>query len=428
MQLDIYGDTLCALVSAGVLASSGHQVRLHLNDGPVRQHLQSGTPAYSEPGLAKLMSEQLLSQQMQLAYLQDEPQGGCDAVFLAMNPGQLQDARTLADRLAAQAERDWLLVNQSPFPIGSSESLQQQLREAQGHARSVVACLPDFLQEGHALADMQDPEQLVLGCTDGDSELRIREIYRPYNQQRDRFLVMTPREAEFTKMAITGMLVTRVSFINDMAMLAENLDVDIEAVCHAMGRDPRIGGGYLQPGIGFGGPGLAGNLVNLGETLQRSGLSAELLNQVVLINERQKEVLFRKLWTHYQADLKDRVVAIWGGAFKPGTGRIDNAPVIKLLEALWAQGVKVRIHDPEALPALLERYGHHPLLHYAGHAYAAVENADALMLVTEWKQYWSPDFKRLKALMRTPLILDGRNAYDPQWVRDNGFTYYGVGR
>lgn len=428
MRLDIYGETLCALVTASGLAASGHQVCLHLPRGSVREQIIAGQSVFSEPGLRRLVNQQMAEGRLQLADLQALPQDGSKAVFIAMERQQRELAEQLIDQLAGSEEQAWTLINQSPFAIGSTEALQVRLRAGQGHARSHVLSLPDLLQEGVALASLQDAPQWVLGCEHGPSELLVKEIFRPFNQERDRFLVMTPREAEFARMAITGMLVTRVSYINDMANLADSLGVDIEPVRQSMTNDPRVGKAYLQPGVGFGGSGLSGDIVNLSDTLHSTGIGTELLRQVVAINERQKELLFRKLWQHFDTELVGRTVAIWGAAFKPGTGRIDNAPVLRLLEALWAQGVKVRIHDPEAMPALLERYGHHPQLHYASHAYAAAENADALMLVTHWKEYWSPDFAQLKRLMRTPLLLDGRNIYDPVQVREQGFTYYGVGR
>ncbi len=195
-----------------------------------------------------------------------------------------------------------------------------------------------------------------------------------------------------------------------------------------MAADPRIGPAYLYPGVGFGGPGFSTNVVNLVDTLDASGVGSELLNQVLEINNRQKEVLFRKLWQHYKTDLTGRTIAIWGAAFKPGTGRIDNAPVLRVLEALWAQGARVQIHDPEAIPALLEYFGNRSDLTSASNQYAAVEKADALMVLTQWPQYSSPDFERMFSSMRSPVILDGRNIYDPATLREYGFTYYGIGR
>jgi len=240
--------------------------------------------------------------------------------------------------------------------------------------------------------------------------------------------VMGLREAEFTKLAISGMLATRLSYMNDMALLAEQLDVDIDTVRQGVGSDPRIGEAYLYAGCGFGGSGFSRDVMSLTDTLRSKEVSAKLLEQVMEINERQKEVLFRRFWRHFEGEVAGRRVAIWGAAFKPGSDRVDNGPALKLIEALWAQDVQVHVHDPLALPELGVWADGHPDLILHDDPYQAVAEADALMLVTEWKQYWSPDWSRLRDTMGTPLILDGRNIYDPEYVRGQGLLYHGIGR
>lgn len=428
MHLDVYGDTLCALVTASALASTGHHVSLRLPFGKVLERLLADKAAYSEPGLRRLISEQHAEGRLEFADFHGQPAEKSRAVFLALDTGDEAKAQNIVQRLTQVPERRWLLVNQSPFAVGFTELLESRIRLEDPNNTSNVVCLPDFLQEGSALDGIFRPAQMILGCSNGFAELLVKEIFRPFSRDADRFLVMTPREAEFTKLAITGMLVTRISFMNDMANLADSLGIDIEPVRQGVAADPRIGPAYLYPGVGFGGPGFSTNVVNLVDTLDASGVGSELLNQVLEINNRQKEVLFRKLWQHYKTDLTGRTIAIWGAAFKPGTGRIDNAPVLRVLEALWAQGARVQIHDPEAIPALLEYFGNRSDLTSASNQYAAVENADALMVLTQWPQYSSPDFQRMFTSMRSPVILDGRNIYDPATTREYGFTYYGIGR
>ncbi|GAA6131565.1 nucleotide sugar dehydrogenase [Halopseudomonas sabulinigri] len=428
MQIDLYGDTLPALVTAACMAATGHDVVLRMPQGRIRQQVIANKVAYSEPGLRRLISNEHTEGRLVYGDFDGLPGADSRAVFLALDTDEAPQANVIVERLAAVDGRRWLVVNQSPFAVGSTEALDKSLKSGIAHSQSAAVALPDFLQEGTALAGMQRPPQIILGCNDGYAELLVKEIFRPFNRDSDHFLVMTPREAEFTKLAITGMLVTRISFMNDMANLADSLGIDVENVRQGVAADPRIGPTYLYPGVGFGGPGFSTNVINLVDTLDATGVGSTLLNQVIEINERQKEYLFRKLWQHYRTDLKGRTVAIWGAAFKPDTGRIDNAPIIRMLDALWAQGAKVRVHDPEALPALLERYGHHPGLHYASHPYAAAEGADALIVLTQWRAYWSPDLDRLAAIMRQKVLLDGRNIYDPSYVREHGFTYYGVGR
>ncbi|MCH8545008.1 MAG: nucleotide sugar dehydrogenase [Alcanivorax sp.] len=425
MHLNVYGDTLCALVTATAMASSGHQVVLRSAAGAFAEALQGGESLYREPGLAKLLKEQLDAGRLRWGALDEPPAPEVRALFMAFEQADEPVARDVLLRLAEQMAgrtAPSVVINQSAFPVGTTEELQMLFPVGS------VVCLPEFLQEGAAVQSFVRPARLLLGCDNERAELLVREVFRPFNRLSDHFLVMRPREAEFAKLAITGMLATRVSFMNDMANLADTLGVDIEQVRRGVGSDPRIGEAYLYPGCGFGGPGLSQNVISLSDTLAASGVGSELLTQVLRINERQKEVMFRKLWRHYDTALSGRVVAVWGAAFKPGTGRIDNAPILKLLEALWAQGVTVRVHDPEALPALRETYGARDDLILCDEPYLAAEGADALMLVTEWKAYWSPDFERLSKIMRAPLILDGRNIYDPAFVRQSGFTYYGVGR
>jgi UDPglucose 6-dehydrogenase len=429
MHLDVYGDTLTALVTAAALASTGHVVTLRVPPGAVADELDAGRLPFQEPGLDALMDEQQLAGRLQPGDFHSTAHDHVSAVFLALSPSSQDIAEQIVDRLAARESQNWLVVNQSNFPVGTSEQLQARLqRGAPMTVNRAVICMPEMLQEGAALQSFMRPSHLLVGCDSDWAEELIREILRPFNRLRENFRIMLPREAEFTKLAINGMLATRLGFMNDMASLADALGIDIEHVRKGMGADPRIGEAYLYPGCGFGGLNFSRNVMSLASTLEASGVGSELLEQVLLINERQKEVLFRKLWQHYRTDLRSRSVAMWGAAFKPGTGRIDNAPSLRLLEALWAQGVIVRVHDPRALPALHARFGERPDLVLVDDPYEAARGADALMLVTEWKDYWSPDFPRLQALMKSPVVLDGRNILDPAFVRGSGFTYYGIGR
>lgn len=430
MKLEVHGETLCAFVSAAALASSGHQVSLVISPGDRVGEISAGRSGYSEPGLNDLLVEQVDAGRLEVT-------GKCggdsspDAVFLALQPGEYERAEAIAGQAAALYCASFVLVNQSTFPVGSSERLQQALDAASdehGRPRVDVVSLPDLLQEGAAVQGFLRPGHWLLGCSEIRAETLMREILRPFNRRRDAMLVMQPREAEFAKFAVTGMLATRLSYMNEMANLADALGVDIEKVRRGVGADSRIGEAYLYPGCGFGGNSFSRDVMRLADSLEQSGVGSELLDQVLLINDRQKEVLFRKLWRHYHADLNDRVVAIWGAAFKPGVDVIDNAPALKLIEALWAQGARVRVHDPRALSALAAWAGNREDLVCCENPYEAADGADALCLVTEWKSYWSPDFRRLKSSMRQALVLDGRNIYDPAYVRENGFVYYGVGR
>jgi len=429
MHLDIYGDTLTALVTAAALSSTGHVVTLRVPAGSVADELAAGKIPFQEPGLDAMLDEQRRAGRLRQGSADAIPEDQVEALFFAVSPAELAFVESVIDRLALRRGQGWLVVNQSNFPVGVSEQLQQRLRNGDpaDDTRAVI-CMPEMLQEGAALQSFTRPSHLLIGCDSEWAELQIREIFRPFIRLRDNVRIMHPREAEFTKLAINGMLATRLGFINDMASLADQLGVDIEQVRRGMGADPRIGEAYLYPGCGFGGLNFSRNVMSLADTLEASNVGSELLEQVLLINERQKELLFRKLWQHYETDLRGRTVAMWGASFKPGTDRIDNGPALKLLEALWAQGVTVRVHDPKALHNLQRRFGDREDLVLCSTPYEAASGSDALMLVTEWKDYWSPDFPELQRLMATPVLLDGRNIYDPAYVKSSGFTYYGVGR
>lgn len=433
MDLDVHGETLCALVSASALASSGHAVRLLVQSAEQARALsgREGTSlaSFGEPGLKDLFAEQLASGRLQVEPA-GEPGRPADAVFVALSPADYDRAGEITANQAANQPGDFVLINQSTFPVGSTERLQAIINRARkpGAAPAIAVSLPDLLQEGAALQGFLRPGHWLLGCDNEQAEQLVREILRPFNRRRDALLVMQPREAEFTKFAVTGMLATRLSYMNELANLADTLNVDIEKVRRGLGADSRIGEAYLYPGCGFGGQNFSRDVMRLADSLEQSGVGSELLDQVLAINERQKEVLFRKLWQHYNANLQGRVVGIWGVAFKPGVEVIDNAPSLKLIEALWAQGASVRVHDPKAMPALRDWAGERAELICCDEPYAVADGADALCLVTEWKPYWSPDFRRLREKMRQPVILDGRNIYDPDYVRENNFCYYGVGR
>ncbi|WOD12606.1 nucleotide sugar dehydrogenase [Pseudomonas sp. NyZ704] len=430
MYLDVYGDTLCALVSATALASAGNQVFLHVPEGTIGKQLARGECPYREPGLADMMAEQSQEGRLVLAGMDVPPAQQSKVIWLALSPDAIYLAHSIVSSLPSNKAHQWLVVNQSTFPVGSSEELQQALaaHEAEGSTGSAVVSLPDLLTEGDALQGFMRAGSWLLGADVEWARLLVAELLRPFNRRKESIQYMRPREAEFTKLAITGMLATRLSYMNDMANLADSLDVDIERVRLGMGADKRIGEAYLYPGCGFGGLSFSRDVMSLASTLQVSGMQAQLLDEVLHINERQKEALFRKLWRHYGTSLRGRKVAIWGAAFKPESSRIDNSPVLKLLEALWAQGVEVHVHDPRALRALADWAGEREDLVLHTDPYEAVIGADALMLVTEWKTYWSPDLLRLKMNMSSPLLLDGRNVWDPAFIKQSGFEYFGIGR
>ena len=275
---------------------------------------------------------------------------------------------------------------------------------------------------------MTRAQQLTVGCENERAQVKLKELLRPLFPRAQQYLFMPVLDAEFTKLSISGMLATRISYINDLAVVAEKLGIDIEYVRQGMAADSRIGASYMYPGAGFGGENFSHDIQTLANTVSTTGVKSQLLAQVWDINEQQKELLFRKLWNYYQGDLNGKTVAIWGAAFKENTARVQHSPIHVMLPALWAQGVTVKLHDPQALPEIAAQYGQRDDLILCADQYQAVEGASALCVLTAWKQYWSLNYPTLLQQMQHPLILDGRNIYDPEFVKAQGFAYMGVGR
>jgi len=354
MHITVYGDTLCAQVTATAMAQTGHQVLWCLVEPESREQLAKGRPLFREQGLDLLFADQLESGRLTMDFWEGNPQGLTDAVFLALQPGQHGLAAELTKSLASSTSTGCgVIVNQTTGPVGSAELLRDIAKQID--PRAFLVALPDLIQEGNAFQTFTRPDSILLGCEDGEGEALVRELLRPFNRRKDVIQVMSLREAEFAKLAIraiSGILATRISYMNDMASLSESLGVDIDVVRVAMGADPRIGEAYLYPGCGFGGPGLSSNVLALVDALNERAAEPGLLERVLRTNERQKEVLFRKFWQFHQGSVAGKKVALWGVAFKPGTHRVDNAPALKVIEALWAQGVKVTAHDPRALADL----------------------------------------------------------------------------
>ncbi len=442
MKIDAYivvhGQGLAALVTAASLAAYSHVVLL-CDDAATADDLNAGRLPFDEPGLAAALAAATRAKRLTITSVfpsLSTALAGSPAVnFLALHPEQ--DA-LLQKRLVdiAAFSGDVLLVNQVNYSVGATDALQAQLltlrddhkKPEAANTRLAAVSLPDFLRRGVALENFCRPDRIIIGSSDVWAEGVLRGILRAVTGNDVPVLVMPPRDAEFSKQAVNGMLATRLSYMNDMANVADVLGIDIENVRRGVGSDERIGSHFLHAGCGFGGTGFYQDLLSLKVTLEASGVASKLLDTALAVNEEQKELLFRKLWQHYRGNLAGRTVAIWGVAFKADTDRVDHAPSLQIVAALLAQNVTVQVHDPKALAQLRAHVGDHPRLVECADHYAAAEGADALLVLTEWQIYRAPDFKRLLAALHTPLLLDGRNLYDPATVRAHGFTYLGVGR
>ncbi|WP_425918254.1 nucleotide sugar dehydrogenase [Acinetobacter sp. TSRC1-2] len=418
MKVSVFGKTLYAGVMAALLAECGHQVYWCDSCPDLRQQAHY----FQDESVNHLLEKQVRSGFLKFCEFIDLPLD-VDAYLFSFSPTEEPAGLELLAQLQQRAIiHPKLMINASTLGLHSTEKFQQILPQDEW------VYLPDTVQEGNALVSLTQAKQLIVGLTQDSARLKIKELMRPLFPLEQNYLFMPILDAEFTKLSISGMLATRISYINDLAIVAEKLGIDIEHVRQGMGADSRIGLSYLSPGSGFGGENFSHDILTLSHTVSGSGVKSQLLAQVWEINQQQKELLFRKLWNYFQGDLKGKTVAIWGASFKENTSRIQQSPIHIMLEALWAQGVMVQLHDPQALAEIEALYGQRDDLILCNDQYKAVQNAHALCLLTAWKQYWSPDYRKLLHTMQHPLILDGRNIFDPAYVKAQGFAYMGVGR
>ncbi|MFW2175828.1 nucleotide sugar dehydrogenase [Acinetobacter guillouiae] len=418
MNICVFGTTLQAGVLAGLFAEYGHHVYWCPRVGADHQ----SSVHYQDEDLNQLIQKQIKNNSIQLVGLK-QLQLQSEVFLFSFNPSEFDQAKHLAEELKRfPIIHPRLMINGSTFGLQGTEELKQIL------VADHWAYLPDTIQEGNAIQSFIDLKQVIVGVDQSATQQIIKELLRPFFQLKHQYLFMPFLDAEFTKLSISGMLATRISYMNDMAQVAEKLNIDIHNVKQGLASDSRIGASYLSAGVGFGGENFSHDILTLTGTVAGSGIKSQLLDQVWNINEQQKEILFRKLWNYYQGQLTGKVVAIWGASFKENTSSIENSPIHAMLAALWAQGAIVQLHDPQALERVANFYGERADLILCHDQYQAVENAHALCLLTAWKQYWSPDYSQLLQKMAHPLILDGRNMLDPDFVKAQGFAYQGVGR
>ena len=418
MKVAVFGKTLYAGVMSALLSECGHQVywcNIFQDTERTQRYLH-------DESVNQLIEKQLASQFLQYCDFSTLPLD-LDVYLFSFSPHEeAVGLGVLAQLQQRTIIHPKLMINASTLGLHGTEKFQKILT----HDHWIY--LPDMIQEGNALASVTQAKQLIVGIDRPDVQLKVRELLRPLFPLAQHYLFMPILDAEFTKLSISGMLATRISYINDLAGVTEKLGIDIEHVRQGMGADSRIGLAYLSAGAGFGGENFSHDILTLANTVSNTGVKSQLLSQVWEINEQQKELLFRKLWNYFHGDLSGKTVAIWGASFKENTARTEQSPIHMMLNALWAQGVKVQLHDPQALNEIAALYGSRDDLILCQDQYQAVQGAHALCLLTAWKQYWSPDYKRLQQMMQYPLILDGRNIFDPDYMKAQGFAYMGVGR
>ena len=439
MNVTIYGSGYVGLVTGACLANVGnHILCVDIDPDKVERLTRGEIPIY-EPGLEEMVLDSVKAGR--LTFTLDPEQGVKHGLFQFIAVGtpsdedgsaDLRHVLTVARSIAEHMQEYRIIVNKSTVPVGTADRVCQTLEEALAARGAVVefdvVSNPEFLKEGAAIDDFVKPDRIVVGTDNPRTAELMRALYSPFNRSHDRVLVMDQRSAELTKYAANAMLATKISFMNELANMAERLGADIERVRRGIGSDPRIGYAFIYPGCGFGGSCFPKDVRALEYMAREIDYQAELLSAVEAVNARQKQRLFEKIQAYFNHDLAGKTIALWGLAFKPNTDDMRESSSRRLMEALWQSGANVHAHDPVAMDECMRLYGERQDMRLFESAEEALDGADALAIVTEWNQFRSPSFELLKERLRQPAIFDGRNLYDPDMMQKLGFHYYAIGR
>ncbi|MDW8362826.1 MAG: UDP-glucose/GDP-mannose dehydrogenase family protein [Myxococcales bacterium] len=430
MRIGMIGTGYVGLVTGAGLAETGANVECADVDTAKIARLRAGEVPLFEPGLEPLVRRNVEAGRLSFT---DDVAGAIarsDVVFVAVGTPQRFDGAAsllavdrVAETVARVASRRTLLVLKSTVPVGTHARVRRIVSEARAPIH--VVSNPEFLKEGAAVQDFLRPDRIVLGSHSAVALERVRALYAPFQRSHERIVVMDPASAELTKYAANAMLAARISFMNEIAALCERVGADVHQVRQGVGADPRIGPKFLYAGPGYGGSCLPKDVKALVHTARELGLELELAAATDRVNERQRNVLARKLRARFEGDLRRRRIGVWGLSFKPRTDDIRESPALSLIDALLEEGAEVAAHDPAAMDNARARYGERVTL--CPDAYDVARDADALVLVTEWREYQNPDFERLASLMRRRLLLDGRNVWSSYGLRAMGFEYDGIG-
>ena len=441
MRVTIFGTGYVGLVTGTCLADVGHDVVCVDIDAAKVEGLNNGIIPIFEPGLEPMVKANHAAGRLRFTTDAASAIAHGDVVFIAVGTPPDEDgsadlkyvlavARTIGQHLQKPA----VVVDKSTVPVGTADKVRAAIAaELAARGEDIafhVVSNPEFLKEGDAVNDCMRPDRIVIGADDAGAVEKLKRLYAPFNRNHERIVVMDVRSAELTKYAANAMLATKISFMNEIANIAERVGADVEMVRQGIGSDPRIGWHFIYPGAGYGGSCFPKDVQALAKTAQQNGYNAELLNSVESVNDRQKAHLFDLMVRHYGGvdALRGKTVAVWGLAFKPNTDDMREASSRTLLALLWQAGAKVRAYDPEAHHEALRIFGERDDLLLCDSAYQALVDVDALVVVTEWKQFRSPDFNRVRDALRDKVVFDGRNLYHPDELEALGLAYYGIGR
>jgi len=439
MKITIFGTGYVGLVTGACLADTGHHVLCMDVDNAKIEGLRQGKIPIFEPGLENVVLRNTRSGNLAFTSDAAEAVAFADLQFIAVGTppdedgsADLQYVLAVANSIGEHMEGNKTVVTKSTVPVGTADKVKAAVQAALAARKSdlqvEVASNPEFLKEGAAVTDFMKPDRIVVGADSDNARNQLRELYAPFNRNHDRMVYMDIRSAELTKYAANAMLATKISFINEIANLAERLGADVENVRKGIGSDPRIGYQFIYPGCGYGGSCFPKDVQALERTGRENDYQMGILAAVEAANKAQKNVLFSKINQHVKGDISGKTFALWGLSFKPKTDDMREAPSRTLMESLWAAGASVKAYDPEAMEETRRIYGARDNLELCESRDAALAGTDGLVICTEWQHFRAPDFGIVKASLSEPVIFDGRNLYDPEKMQRLGFTYYGIGR
>jgi len=439
MQITIFGTGYVGLVTGACLAEVGNDVVCVDVDAAKIARLQAGEIPIFEPGLEEVVGDNRANGRLRFTTEAVDAIAHSQMLFIAVGTppdedgsADLSHVLTVASTIGKNLREYSVIVNKSTVPVGTAARVQQAIADELAARKADipfdVVSNPEFLKEGDAVKDCMRPDRIVIGTSSQRAIEQLKQLYAPFNRNHERLVLMDVRSAELTKYAANAMLATKISFMNEMANIAERVGADIELVRHGIGSDPRIGYSFIYPGAGYGGSCFPKDVRALEHTARQRGYEARLLRSVEAVNDAQKGKLYELIERHFQGTLRGKTIAVWGLAFKPNTDDMREASSRRLLQQLWDAGACVRAYDPEAGAEARRLFGERADLVLCDDAQTALQGADGLAVVTEWKAFWSADLARIRAALRTPVIFDGRNIYEPAAVEAAGIAYYGIGR
>ena len=439
MRITIFGTGYVGLVTGACLAEVGHHVMCMDVDQAKIDRLREGIIPIYEPGLEPIVAHNTAAGRLQFTTDVVEAVDYGELQFIAVGTPSDEDGSAdlkyvlaVAGSIGEHMNDYKVVIDKSTVPVGTADKVREAVRgkllERSADIDFDVVSNPEFLKEGAAVDDFMKPDRIIVGTDSDRPQELLRELYYPFNRNHERVIFMDVRSAELTKYAANAMLATKISFMNEVANLAERLGADIEHVRRGMGSDPRIGYHFIYPGCGYGGSCFPKDVKALAWTAREYDYEARLLDAVEAVNSAQKHVLFDKVSHYYGGDLAGKTVALWGLSFKPKTDDMREAPSRVLMEKLWAAGASVQAFDPEAMEETQRIYPDQPDLQLCGTKEQALKGADCLVICTEWKEFRSPDFAQIAAAIRSPVVFDGRNLYDEKMLGRHGLSYYAIGR